>query len=86
MSFDIVACRKKFEDLSGVIQWGETINSGSDEIFRLFVRDLKGGKEAYDKILKEDIEPYFPDLRSYNYEKERQNGSIFSVICGKSSS
>jgi len=86
MSFDIGACRKKFEDLSGVIQWGETINTGNDEIFRLFVRDLKGGKDAYDKILKEDIEPHFPDLRSYNYEKERQNGSIFSVTCGKSSS
>ena len=86
MSFDIGACRKKFEDLSGVIHWGETINTGNDEIFRLFVRDLKGGKDAYDKILKEDIEPHFPDLRSYNYEKERQNGSIFAVICGKSSS
>jgi len=86
MSFDIGACRKKFEDLSGVIQWGETINTGSDEIFRLFVRDLKGVKADYDKILKEDIEPYFPDLRSYNYEKERQRGSIFVIICGKTSS
>ncbi len=85
MSFDIAACRKKFEDLSGTIQWGETINSGSDEIFRLFVRDLKGGKAEFDKILKEDIEPYFPDLRSYNYEKERQNGSIFSIISGRTS-
>ena len=85
MSFDIAVCRKKFEDLSGTIQWGETINSGSDEIFRLFVRDLKGGKAEFDKILKEDIEPYFPDLRSYNYEKERQNGSIFSIISGRTS-
>jgi len=53
MSFDIAVCRKKFEDLSGTIQWGETINSGSDEIFRLFVRDLKGGKAEFDKILKD---------------------------------
>ena len=52
MSFDIGACRKKFEDLSGVIQWGETINTGNDEIFRLFARDLKGVKTDYDKILK----------------------------------
>ena len=83
MSFDLNACRKKFEDLSGVIQWGETINNGSEEVFRLFVRDLVGEKADYDKILKEDIEPYFPILRSYNYEKERQPGSIFGVICEK---
>ena len=44
MSFDLNACRKKFEDLSGVIQWGETINNGSEEVFRLFVRDLVGEK------------------------------------------
>ena len=85
MSFDLSSCRKKFEDLSGVIQWGETINNGTEEIFRIFVRDLKGVKADYDKILKEDIEPYFPDLRSYNYEKERQNGSIFSIISGRTS-
>ena len=54
MSFDLNACRKKFEDLSGVIQWGETINNGSEEVFRLFVRDLVGEKADYDKILKED--------------------------------
>lgn len=83
MSFDLNACRKKFEDLSGVIQWGETINNGSEEVFRLFVRDLGGEKGDYDKILKEDIEPHFPILRSYNYEKERQHGSIFGVICEK---
>ena len=83
MSFDLSSCRKKFEDLSGVIQWGEIINNGTEEIFRLFVRDLKGVKADYDKILKEDIESYFPELRSYNYEKERHNGSIFGVTCVK---
>lgn len=83
MSFDLNICRKKFEDLSGVIQWGEIINNGSNEIFRLFVRDLSGTKADYDKILKEVIEPHFPDLQSYNYEKERHNGSVFAVKCGK---
>ena len=83
MSFDLSSCRKKFEDLSGVVQWGETINNGTEEIFRLFVRDLSGTKADYDKILKEVIEPHFPELRTYNYEKERHNGSVFGVICVK---
>ena len=83
MSFDLSACRKKFEDLSGVIQWGETINNGNEEMFRLFVRDLSGSKIDYDKILKEDIEPHYPELKSYNYEKERHNGSVFGITCVK---
>ena len=84
MVFDINACRKEFEDLSGVIQWAEVVNTGSNEIFRLFVRDLNGTKAAFDKILKERIEPYFPTLLSYNYEKERSNGSIFAIRSSKS--
>ena len=83
MSFDINACRKKFEDLSGIIQWGEVINDGDNETFRLFVRELKGNKSEYDKILKEDIEPYFPVLQSYCYDKERNKGSVFGVECRK---
>jgi hypothetical protein len=83
MSFDLSSCRKKFEDLSGVIQWGETINNGTEEIFRIFVRDLSGNKADYDKIVKDDIEPYFTELRSYSYEKERHNGSVFGVTCAR---
>ena len=40
MSFDINACKKKFEDLSGNIQWVEVIDDGIKETFRIFVRDL----------------------------------------------
>tara|TARA_B110000444_G_C18785525_1_gene569762 strand:+ start:273 stop:524 length:252 start_codon:yes stop_codon:yes gene_type:complete len=83
MSFDISSCRKKFEDLSGVIQWGEIINDGETETFRIFVRNLTGTKADYDTILKEDIEPYFPNLQSYCYDKERNKGSVFGIECRK---
>jgi len=39
MSFDINACKKKFEDLSGNIQWVEVIDDGIKETFRIFVGD-----------------------------------------------
>jgi len=83
MSFNISSCRKKFEDLSGIIQWCEIINDGLTETFRILVRNLTGTKADYDKILGEDIEPFFPYLKSYCFEKERNRGSVFGLECRK---
>ena len=83
MSFDINACKKKFEDLSGNIQWVEVIDDGIKETFRIFVRDLIGSKVDYDKILNEDILPHFPVLNTYSFEQYTNQGTVFGVTCIK---
>ena len=83
MSFDINACRQKFIDLSGAIQYGIVTNDGSNEILRLLARDLTGVKDDYDKILNDNILPTFPHLRSYGYEKDTIRGNTYMIECGK---
>ncbi len=83
MSFDINACRQKFVDISGTIQYGEVTDNGSNSILRLLAYGLTGVKSDYDKILNDNILPTFPHLRSYGYEKDAARGNTYMIECGK---